>query len=61
MEWICFRRFRLKAGLRTDYRRSFHVALRRPERMKINHEETKNTKKEQEKTFVLFVSSWLIL
>jgi hypothetical protein len=29
--------------------------------MKINHEETKNTKKEQEKTFVLFVSSWLIL
>jgi hypothetical protein len=34
---------------------------RRPERMKINHEETKNTKIEQEKTFVLFVSSWLIL
>jgi hypothetical protein len=29
--------------------------------MKINHEETKNTKKEQEKTFVLFVASWLIL
>jgi hypothetical protein len=38
-----------------------HVALRRPERMKINHKETKNTKKEQEKTFVLFVASWLIL
>jgi hypothetical protein len=43
------------------FRRSFQVTLRRPERMRINHEETKNTKKEQEKTFVLFVSSWLIL
>jgi hypothetical protein len=41
--------------------RSFHVALRRPERMKINHEETKNTKKEQEKTFVIFVSCMLTL
>jgi hypothetical protein len=29
--------------------------------MKINHEETKITKKEQEKTFVLFVASWFIL
>jgi len=26
----------------------------------INHEETKSTKKDQKKTFVLFVSSWLI-
>jgi hypothetical protein len=25
-----------------------------------NHEETKKTKKEQKKVFVLFVSSWLI-
>jgi hypothetical protein len=31
------------------------------ERMKINHEDTKNTKKGQEKIFALFVSSWLIL
>ena len=29
--------------------------------MRINHEETKGTKKKSEKTFVLFVSSWLIL
>jgi hypothetical protein len=29
--------------------------------MRINHEETKRTKKRPEKTFVLFVSSWLIL
>jgi hypothetical protein len=29
--------------------------------MRINHEETKGTKKRAEKTFVLFVSSWLIL
>jgi hypothetical protein len=50
-----------EGGTPNEFRRSFHVALRRPERMKINHEETKNTKKEQEKTFVLFVSSWLIL
>jgi len=28
---------------------------------KINHEETKNTKKDKKKIFVLFVSSWLIL
>src|SRR5262245_441380 len=28
--------------------------------MKINHEETKDTKKDQKKTFALFVSSWLI-
>jgi hypothetical protein len=28
--------------------------------MKINHEETKNTKEDPEKIFVLFVSSWLI-
>ena len=28
--------------------------------MKINHEETKETKKDQKKTFVIFVSSWLI-
>ncbi len=28
--------------------------------MKINHEETKNTKNDQKKTFVFFVSSWLI-
>src|SRR4029434_2394732 len=53
--------FRLKAGLRTDFPRSLHVALRRPETMRINHEETKRTKKRPEKTFVLFVSSWLIL
>jgi len=26
----------------------------------INHEETKSTKKDQKKTFALFVSSWLI-
>jgi hypothetical protein len=31
------------------------------ERMKINHEDTKNTKKDQKKIFALFVSSWLIL
>src|SRR5262245_20034344 len=29
--------------------------------MRINHEETQGTKKRPEKTFVLFVSSWLIL
>jgi hypothetical protein len=29
--------------------------------MRINHEETKKTKKRPEKTFVLFVSSRLIL
>jgi hypothetical protein len=34
---------------------------RRPETIRINHEETKGTKKKPEKTFVLFVSSWLIL
>jgi hypothetical protein len=28
--------------------------------MKINHEETKNTKEERKKIFVFFVSSWLI-
>jgi hypothetical protein len=28
--------------------------------MKISHEEAKNTKKEQKKTFALFVTSWLI-
>jgi len=28
--------------------------------MRINHEETKGTKKKPEKAFVLFVSSWLI-
>jgi hypothetical protein len=27
---------------------------------KIDHEETKETKKDRQKTFVLFVSSWLI-
>jgi len=41
--------------------RSLHVALRRPETVRINHEETKETKKRPEKTFALFVSSWLIL
>jgi hypothetical protein len=41
--------------------KSIHVALRRPETMRINHEETKGTKKRPEKNFVLFVSSWLIL
>jgi hypothetical protein len=29
--------------------------------MRINHEETKSAKKNRKKTFVLFVSSWLIL
>jgi hypothetical protein len=29
-------------------------------RMEINHEDTKNTKIKIRKTFVLFVSSWLI-
>jgi len=29
--------------------------------MRINHEEMKETEKTQEKTFALFVSSWLIL
>jgi hypothetical protein len=29
--------------------------------VRINHEETKGTKKRPEKTFVLFVSSWSIL
>jgi hypothetical protein len=43
------------------FQRSFHVAMRQPETMRINHEETKRTKKRPEKTFVLFVSSWLIL
>jgi hypothetical protein len=28
--------------------------------MKINHEETKGTKKEHKNTFALIVSSWLI-
>jgi len=28
--------------------------------MKINHEETKNTKKGQKNIFALFVSSWLV-
>jgi len=28
--------------------------------MKINHEDTKNTKKEHKQIFVFFVSSWLI-
>ncbi|HEV2663686.1 MAG TPA: hypothetical protein VG324_02185, partial [Blastocatellia bacterium] len=41
--------------------KSFNCDERRPERMIINHEETKNTKKDQKKTFALFVSSWLIL
>src|SRR5215510_2931380 len=27
---------------------------------RINHEDTKNTKKDQKKAFALFVSSWLI-
>jgi hypothetical protein len=40
---------------------NLHVALRRPETMRINHEDTKGTKKRPEKTFVLFVSSRLIL
>jgi len=31
------------------------------ERMKVNHEDTKNTKKERKKIFAPFVSSWLIL
>jgi hypothetical protein len=31
------------------------------ETMRNNHEETKSTKKGLEKTFVLFVSSWLFL
>src|SRR5215831_12019579 len=31
-----------------------------PNRMRINHEETKNTKKGRKKTFALFVSSWMI-
>jgi len=34
MEWICIRRFRLKAGLRTYFLRILHVGLRRPETMK---------------------------
>jgi hypothetical protein len=29
--------------------------------MKINHEDTKNTKKDQKKIFAPIVSSWLIL
>ena len=29
-------------------------------RMEINHEDTKNTKIKSRKTFVLFVSPWLI-
>jgi hypothetical protein len=41
--------------------RNIHVALRHSETMRINHEETKRTKKRPEKTFALFVSSWLIL
>jgi hypothetical protein len=41
--------------------RGLHTALRRPETMRINHEETKRTKKRPEKTLALFVSSWLIL
>jgi hypothetical protein len=41
--------------------RSLHDLLRCPETMRINHEETKEAKKRPEKTFVLFVSSWLIL
>lgn len=31
------------------------------ERMKINREGTKNTKKGRKKIFALFVSSWLVL
>jgi hypothetical protein len=36
------------------------VATRHEGSSEYNHEETKKTKKEQKKVFVLFVSSWLI-